>query len=122
MSAKFDELSGANALIEKIERMYPNWHKFRDLAEAIQVHTENQDNLIKGLEAKVDELMGKLHPKSRIPEKDYYQYIATITGGIGPDVWDNEMSIFAPNISEAVRLIEEGLKGDAAIVSIQQAD
>jgi len=123
MDAKFNELAGANALISEIEKMYPNWHKFRDLAEAVQYHNENMNSKIKGLMEKVDELMGKLYPKSRIPEKDYFQYLAVICGGIGENTWDKEISMYAPNISEAVRLVEEKIESSgAAIVSIEQMD
>lgn len=43
------QLQGANSLITAIERLYPNWHKFRDLAEAIQWHTNSQDKVIQRL-------------------------------------------------------------------------
>lgn len=47
---------GAEKMIEAIERLYPNWHKFRGLAEAVQRHAETQDAVIQNLRADNDRL------------------------------------------------------------------
>jgi len=123
MAIEFDELDGANALISAIEALFPRWYVYRDLAEAVRVSDETKTKRIASLQEKVDELMEKLHPKSRVAYDQYYDYLAVVAGGIGEDVWDKEVRIFAPNISEAVRLIEEKIEdSSAAIISIEQVD
>jgi len=113
---KFNELDGANALISEIEKMYPHWGKYRDLAEAIQVKNETKNAIIKNLRATIDRLMEKMYPRSRIAEADYFQFIGLIKYESGIV----EQSIFAPNLSEAVRLIDEKIYGDGGeLVSIK---
>ncbi len=113
---------GAEALIEAIETMYPNWRKFRDLAEAIYIHNKNRDARIKQLEKHNNELRVKLDPKHNDPVKQVVNYLAVVSGGIGPDVWDKEVSVFAKDIAEVVRIIDQDLPHDAAIISIEQTE
>jgi hypothetical protein len=54
-----------------------------------------------------------------------FGYIAIIAGGIGPNVWDKEMTIFGDDmtISEALSEIEKEIEGeDATVISIEQID
>ena len=50
------DLDGANTLFSAIERMYPNWHKYRDISEAISIHTSAQDSIIVRLRQDNDQL------------------------------------------------------------------
>ena len=119
----YDELEGANALISAIEHLYPDWRKFRDLAEAVQFHNESRDKRLKALQGRVDELMEKLYPKHKEIADVLFEYLAVVTGGIGPDVWDKEIAVHAKDIGEAVRIIEGDIKdSSAAIVSIEQVN
>lgn len=113
---------GADALIEAIETMYPNWRKFRDLAEAINIHNKNRDARIKQLEKINDELRAKLYPRHNSPVSELFNYLAVVSGGIGPDVWDKEVSVYAKDIGEAVRIIDQDLPDDAEIISIEQTE
>ena len=45
-----------DAMFLAIEELYPNWHKFRDLAEAIRWHTKSQDIIINRLRKRVNAL------------------------------------------------------------------
>lgn len=119
---EFNELEGANALIQAIEAMYPNWHKFRDLAEAIQYHRESQDKVIASLRQHVDSLLNQLHKNHTAPSDQNYKYLAVIAGGRGPNTWDREVEIFAPNIGWAIHLIENKFESDESIISIEQVE
>ena len=118
----FNELEGANALISAIEAMYPNWHKFKNLAEAVAFHSEHQNALIRSLRMRINELTDKIHKNFDAPYDQNYKYLAVVAGGIGPNVWDKEVSVYAPNIAWAIRLIEEKFKSDEVIISIEQMD
>jgi hypothetical protein len=62
----------------------------------------------------------QIHFKS---EPGIFTYLVVIEGGRGPDVWDNETTVQAASIKEAVEKIEAELKGeDAAITYIKQMD
>jgi len=98
----FNELEGANNLISEIEKMYPYWDKYRDLAEAIQIRNETNRSTIINLRKRIDNLMDKFYPRHKLQNEPYHQYIAIIDG--------KEVSIFAPYISEAIRLLEEKTK------------
>jgi len=98
----FNELEGANNLISEIEKMYPYWDKYRDLAEAIQIRNETNRSTIINLRKRIDNLMDKFYPRHKLQNEPYHQYIAIIDG--------KEVSIFAPCISEAIRLLEEKTK------------
>jgi len=43
-----------------IERLYPNWQKFRDIAGAIEWHTDSQDKVIADLRRQNDSLRQSL--------------------------------------------------------------
>ena len=107
---KFNELEGANSLLSEIEGIYPDWDKYRDLVEAIRVKNETNRNIIINLRHRIDKLMKKFYPRHRELSITYYQYIAIIDR--------KEVSMFAPCISEAIRLIEESEKGE--ITSIKK--
>lgn len=53
-----------------------------------------------------------------------FEYIATISGGRGPDVWDREISVRGDDmtIKQAIEEIEKDMPSDAAIISIEQVD
>jgi len=42
-------LAGAQVIVQELERRYPNWHKFRDIIEALDWHRDSQDKLIERL-------------------------------------------------------------------------
>ena len=73
---QFNELEGANNLISEIEKMYPYWQKYRDLAEAIQVRNETNRNIIINLRKRIDKLMAKHYPRpgreNKMPEQIKY--------------------------------------------------
>lgn len=62
-------------------------------------------------------------PNERLVRRDYYDYVALIEGGIGPDVWDKELTCAADNILDAARYFHgkaEEIGG--AVISIEQYD
>jgi hypothetical protein len=105
---KFNELEGANNLISEIEEMYPYWDKYRDLAEAIKVRNETNRSIIINLRKRIDKLMNKFYPRHKLKDEPYHQYIAIVD--------NKKISIFAPCISEAIRLIEETKNGEITII------
>lgn len=55
----------------------------------------------------------------------FFEYLAIISGGRGPDVWDKEITVSGENmtISQALEQIESQIVDeDAAVVSIEQVD
>jgi hypothetical protein len=87
----------------------------------VQFHNEARDNRMRALQRRVDDLMEKIYPKNKEIADVLFEYLAVVAGGIGPDVWDKEITVHAKDISEAVRIIEGDLKdSSAAIVSIEQ--
>ncbi|GAB0154585.1 hypothetical protein [Marinobacterium sp. BA1] len=48
-------------------------------------------------------------------------FLATIEGGIGPNVWDKEVEVTAPSLREARALIEQQIE-DGTVTSIEQVD
>ena len=106
--------------IQKIEQMYPEWDKFKSLPEAIKIHNRNRDLRIKCLEEEVNRLNEELDPGYNQPVERLFNYLAIIAGSIGPDVWDKETSVYAKDISEAIRIIKRDIPVDAAIISIEQ--
>ena len=40
---------GATKIVEQLETRYPNWHKFRDVIEALDIHIANMTAVIKNL-------------------------------------------------------------------------
>ena len=41
--------TGAELIVAELERRYPNWHRFRDVIEALDVHVANQNSVIENL-------------------------------------------------------------------------
>lgn len=42
--------------------------------------------------------------------KQNLEYLVCYGGGVGPDVWDAEKTVTAPNIKEALQIAHEELK------------
>ena len=60
--------------------------------------------------------------KIKRKEKMKFEYLATISGGRGPDAWDREVTVSGDDITirQALEEIEKDLPDDAAIVAIEQ--
>lgn len=41
--------AGANLIVAELERRYPNWHRFRDVIEALDYHIAAQNGVIENL-------------------------------------------------------------------------
>lgn len=48
--------AGASLLVAELEKRYPNWHRFRDVIEALDVHVANQNGVIENLRHYIDSL------------------------------------------------------------------
>lgn len=54
-----------------------------------------------------------------------YDYLVIISGGLGPNVWETELTIMAPDILEAAHLSAQRadtIDTEARVVSIEQAE
>lgn len=53
-----------------------------------------------------------------------FSFLAVISGGYGPDVWDREVTVSGEDmtIKQALEQIEADLEGDEAVVMIEQID
>ena len=54
-----------------------------------------------------------------------FTFLAIVSGGYGPDVWDNEVTVSGEDmtIKQALEEVEKGLEGvDAVVVQIEQVD
>ena len=67
--------------------------------------------------------MPGLHAPAGGEEMQKFTYIVVYGGGIGPDVWDGEITVEAESIHEAIHKAEERLAdGDCRIFSVEQED
>lgn len=52
--------TGADLIIAELERRYPNWHRFRDVIEALDYHIAAQNGIIDNLRHDNDLLRSKI--------------------------------------------------------------
>ena len=52
--------AGAELIVAELERRYPNWHRFRDVIEALDHHIAAQNGVIENLRQENDSLRLKL--------------------------------------------------------------
>jgi hypothetical protein len=64
--------AGASLIVAELERRYPNWHKFRDVIEALDIHVANQNATIRGLQSDTDNLRKRLRQEGKLDD-DHWQ-------------------------------------------------